>query len=440
MWDRLTSAIKGSDAKLVRFYLEQEPDLVYELNYHEETLLHHAAKSGDPTTITELLTCGAKADAPDEFGWTPMHEACKSKNEAAVALFIQSGINLNLRTSKQETPLHIATRHNACSIMARLLEAGASVDAANQNGNTSLHLAAQRGFAQAVEVLMAAGACLRARNALGLTALHMTAIKGHFHCADILLSNHANPNQLDDSGKSFLDIAEVCGRLIYLKHVRILLEELEKEEQPAKPEEVDAIVKKPALTDFYNDAALQPTNQFKTSCVRIVNDLFTGHGSHSYSGTLSKGLESMLWFVVFPFLLFILWKGFATGALPAIITLNLSFGNLASPEFMQAFANSMLVFIASFLMVTTETESISILHFFKDLREAVHFRVVHLILIELFCYNKIAFTTTLVKDFAIFWVWFVMLYVLSYLIWWSNTHTATTTANSDTTEICFAHD
>ncbi|MBU1109601.1 MAG: ankyrin repeat domain-containing protein [Candidatus Riflebacteria bacterium] len=440
MWDRITSAIEGSDSKLLRFYLEQEPELIYEQNYHEETLLHHAAKNGDPTTIAELLKCGARADTPDDFGWTPMHEACKSRNEAAVALFIESGISLNLETNRQETPLHIAARHNACAIMARLLEVGAHPDVINKNGNTPLHLAAQKGFARAAEILLTAGANTRIRNVLGLTALHMTAIKGHFRCADALLINQANPHQLDDSGKTFLDIAEVCGKQEYINYIKVLLEELEKQNRAAIPGKVDTLVKKPALTDFYDNQALQPKNQFASCCKRIVNDLISGHGSHSYSSTLARGLESTLWFVVFPLLMFLLWKGFATGALPSIIALNLSVGNLVSAEFMQAFANSLIVFIGSFLMVTTESESISPLHFFKDLREAVHFRVAHLLLIELFFYDKMNVNAAIVKDFAIFWAWFVMLYVLSYLIWWASVHTDTATATGETSEICYAHD
>ncbi|PKL48120.1 MAG: hypothetical protein CVV42_10700 [Candidatus Riflebacteria bacterium HGW-Riflebacteria-2] len=446
MWDKISGAISGSDTKLVRFYLEQEPEIIFEQNYQDETLLHHAARSADAETILELLRHGARADNADDFGWTPLHEACRSKNEAAVAIFMTTGINLDMRTSKQETPLHVATRHNAYAIMARLLEAGAKSDITNKDGDTALHLAAMRGYARAVEVLITAGVNLRARNHLGLTALHMTALKGHFRCAVLLLNNKANPHQLDDSGKSFLELADICGNDLFVTHAKTVINEIEQKENqiaidPAsekKSGKAASEIRKPKLADFYNDLTTEPENRFQKTCTLVVNGLISGQGSPDRSGSLRNTIENVLWFLVFPFLLFVLWKGFASGALPSAVHLNFSFGKIASAEFLQTLVNTLLVIVASSMLITTENASMSSLHFFKDMRETVHFRVVHLMLIEVFYIGNLIIDTAFFAEFGIFWGWFSLLYVASYLIWWLNTHAATTEASSANTEICYA--
>ncbi len=362
MWEKLSTAIAASDTDLARFYLAQEPDLLFEQNYQDETLLHHAARHADGETIMELLRNGAKADNADDFGWTPMHEACRSKNEAAAALFIGTNINLDLRTYKQETPLHIAARHNAFAIMARLLEAGARCEITNKEGDTPLHIAAKKGYFRAVEVLIASGANLYSRNHLGLTALHMAATKGHFRCASLLLNNKANPHQLDDSGKSFLETAAMGGNDLFIKQATKLMSELEEKERhnaekPDKEQEsepAESVSRKPAMSDFYSDLTARPADRLHKTCTMVVSDLISGQSSHNYSGRMLRAVENILWFLVFPLLLFILWKGFSSGAMPSAIHISFSFGSIASAEFLQTLANTLLVVIASSLLITTE--------------------------------------------------------------------------------------
>ena len=438
MWAKISGAIRDSDAKLLRFYLDQEPGLVYELNNNEETLLHHAARNADSETILELLSRGARADSSDDFDWSPMHEACRSNNEAAVAIFIATGIDLNMKTAKKDTPLHIAARHNAFSIMARLLAAGADKEATNKNGNTALHLAAQKGFIPAVDVLITAGANLRARNEIGLTPLHMTAIKGHFRCADILLSHGANPLQLDDTGKTFLEVAETCRNYFFKIQAKSRIDELAEESRQTTSDEADAIVNKAKLSDFFNDKVTNSESKTKSNCSKIVSSLVAGENTHS--SVLGKITEHALWFAVFPMLLFLLWKGFATGTLPSIINLNLNIGSLADAASVNALFNMLIVFFVSHLLITTEQESLSALHFFKDIRETVHFRVTHLLLIEVFYASKLVMDQSFFTELAVFWVWFMILYVASYLVWWSNTHAETPKRSDNATEICYAHD
>lgn len=440
MWDNISGAIRGSDAQLVRFYLTREPELIYEQNYHEETLLHHAARQADAETILEILKSGAKPDCADEFGWTPLHEACRSNNEAAAALFIKTGMNVNLLNSRRETPLHVAARKNASAIVARLLEAGAKIDAANKSGNTPLHLAAQKGHGKTLQLLINAGADLRRRNEIGLTALHMAATKGNFQCADILLKNRANPLQLDDLGRTFLEVADLCGNQLFISHCRKTILQLaetaeEQEQEPCKSKK-----EKPVLANYYNDSCLHSNNQLQKTCNLVVNDLISGQSSHNYAGNLIEYLENTLWFVVYPFLIFLLWKGFYSGTIPALVNINLSLGSLMNTETVRALTNTIILLLVSDLLVSTETETLSPLHFVRDLRSGVHFRVAHLLFLEAFFVDKLTIESIFFQQFATFWFFYIIIYAGSYLAWWLSTHVASRHREEAATEICYAHD
>jgi hypothetical protein len=68
------------------------------------------------------------------------------------------------------------------------------------------------------------------------------------------------------------------------------------------------------------------------------------------------------------------------------------------------------------------------------MRETVHFRVTHLLLIEVFFIGKLIVDAAFFTEFVIFWGWFLVLYVASYLAWWANTHTFTPTVENTEAE------
>lgn len=413
MWKRILYAIENSDSRLLRFYLRRNPGSVYEQNYQNETLLHFAARHSSAEIITELIRHGARADIQDEFGWTPLHEACNSCNEEAVKLMLQVGINLNILSRKQETPLHLATRKNAAGIMAQLINAGAKKQLVNLIGDTPLHLAAALGFRAATEVLLLGKANSSLRNHEGFAPLHLAAIKGHLKCAEILLKYGANPDQPDHKGRSFLDIAGIFGKTLFVNQIKSLHENKPEENQicPPDPESDE-------LSNFQTTEPARPVNQGCSYFQALIDGLIWGHASFSRSRPIMRFAELLLWFVVFPGLVYALFHSFNSGMLPPLITL----GNLSRGALLQHVANTLLVFLLSYFLISTEIETISIFHFFKDLREAIHFRVLHFSIIDLaFCHN-LSLNLEMIKNFLFFWAIFILLYLFSYLIWWSDVY------------------
>lgn len=123
------------------------------------------------TTLEEVRGCleaGAKANARDEDGDTPLHYAVQWSGSAVAAALIDAGAEVNARGSLGETPLHTAALHNPSPAFVKILvEAGAEVDARGEYGWTPLHWAVRYNsdYPAFAAALVNAGADVTARDA-----------------------------------------------------------------------------------------------------------------------------------------------------------------------------------------------------------------------------------------------------------------------------------
>ena len=411
MWERMLNAIQLSDPILLGHFLNLEPDLVYDQNSQKKTLLHFAAISSNAATIFELLKKGARADAQDAAGWSPLHVACKHNNEEAVILFIESGIKLNIVSKANETPLHIATKNKHSSIAARLLAAGASANVQNNRGNTPLHIAASSGFIDSLIILMLGKANVNSTNIDGQSPLHLSALNQKLECSELLLKNNANPNLPDKQNCDFFDYSGISGKILNFKIQRL---RGKKDANLCK----DCNFGNLKLETFFNcqyHPEIRPS--WQNILKNFVHGLLWGHVMTCHWRT-TKLFETLLWFLVYPLLLYGLYHAFQNGIISPLI----SFDSRALYDSLglttQHLVNTILVFLCSSALITTEKNKISYLYFFKDLRDSIHFRVLHFALIELTFFNKLVFNSLFFQQFIIFWFLFIFLYSLSYLLWW----------------------
>ena len=133
-------------------------------------LLHYAAESGHPDTVTMLLDLGVHPQEPDIFGNTAIHKAAHAGNVATMRVLLTRGANPNhskydtvaVLSGEGERPLHRAVHHPAA--VALLLEFGADPDGRIRfTGETPFHLAARHCQGASLELLLAAGADPNAR-------------------------------------------------------------------------------------------------------------------------------------------------------------------------------------------------------------------------------------------------------------------------------------
>ncbi len=434
MWKNILGAIDVSDARQVSQFLSNEPGLTFEHNPRNETLLHYAARHASAATLLEFVRRGARADISDDFGWTPMHEACKHGNEQAVALFIQSGINLNFKSRIGETPLHIAAKHNYPGIVARLMAAGADKNACCNDGNTPVHLAVKKGQISALQTLLNAGAKTDIFNSEGYAPLHLAARHGRFLSAELLLSSRADPYQKDASGKTFMEIAEIFNNKTF---VTLMAEKLHSDDKAAV-ERASFSRKDLALESRLAGTTVYVFPDFSLpghrSFINTISIFLFGNDAIGRYRHITGLVDAALWFGVFPLLLFILWHALAAGMIPSLVRLNFSFGAHFPAAALQTAVNWLILFAISCLLVESEPSYGSTLHFFTRLRHSILFRSMHFALLEWFFCPKIPLYPLFWSDFAVFWVWFVGLYSISFYLWWEHNHGLSTNQSDSSSE------
>jgi uncharacterized protein len=210
--------------------------------------------------VQVLLRAGAKPNAANRYGVTPLSLAALNGNAAVVGALIEAGADPNSKLAEDQTILMAAARAGNPGVLTRLLDAGADVNAKERvAGETALMWASLENHAVAVTLLVARGASINARsdvmafprlrfgdgivarptalprggwtplmyaareNAIdaaralagagadlnltdpdGTSALVLAIINGHFDLAQMLVEKGADPNVADATGAAAL--------------------------------------------------------------------------------------------------------------------------------------------------------------------------------------------------------------------------------------------
>jgi ankyrin repeat protein len=108
-------------------------------NYHGETALHHAAKSGDVAIVQMLIRRGAELDIVGTLNFaTPLSLACKRGHTEAALKLIEAGSDIQIANQDGDTPLHNAVYSDSPKLVRALLKAGANSSVKNREGRTAL--------------------------------------------------------------------------------------------------------------------------------------------------------------------------------------------------------------------------------------------------------------------------------------------------------------
>ena len=241
-------------------------------NNDGETLLHAAAAHAHVRAAEVLIQLGARLDAIDRYGHTPLHymlRYCNFRDDnddhisflknlltngldanvgneggrtllhaggmacarvRAMEVLIQHGARLEARDRDGHTPLHDMLRYcyfrddndDHISFLKNLLTNGLDVNLGNEGGRTLLHAAASRAHVRAMEVLIQHGARLDVRARYGNTPLHdmlryddfRDDNDDHISFLKNLLTNGLDANLGNEGGRTLLHAA--AGRA----HVR----------------------------------------------------------------------------------------------------------------------------------------------------------------------------------------------------------------------------
>ena len=227
--------------------------------------LLEAAKTGNAETVNLLIEAGAKVNAYNKFGKTPLHLAVICGHTDNVKALIEAGADINLQDDLEETALHKAAYNGLTKIAVSLIELGANINAKDKSGGTPLHQAAYKGHTDTVkaltavkgvnlnsrdlqeetplhwaarygkteiaEALIEAGANVNARNNGKITPLHWAARYGKTEIAEALIEAGANVNLKNNERKTALDMAKASGYEVYNKIINALAEKIKNNDE-----------------------------------------------------------------------------------------------------------------------------------------------------------------------------------------------------------------
>ncbi len=194
-----------------------------------ETLLHYAAKLERIDAISTLVRRGARLEAIDRSGRTPLQTALLANKQktawtlrdlgasadllALIAMGDQpgafraiKGARLDATNAPGETALHLSAKFGWTELSDRLIEAGSLLEAMRNDGGTPLTAAVESSSLTTVDLLLAKGASPRG-SALGHTPLHAAVATTNEAAVRKLVSLGASPLVMDGRGISPLALA-----------------------------------------------------------------------------------------------------------------------------------------------------------------------------------------------------------------------------------------
>ena len=172
------------------------------------TPLHEAVRYGRVDIARLLLAAGAKVNAMDSLGKTPILLIIPaSAQQAMYPLLIKSRANVNQKDMYGDTVLHVATMANApVNTLALLVSNGASINERNKEGVTPLALAIETRHSEQVKFYSQNGADIYAEDMKGNSPL-TKALESETRQMLETLITRKNIANTDSSGNSALHIA-----------------------------------------------------------------------------------------------------------------------------------------------------------------------------------------------------------------------------------------
>ncbi|MFA6902558.1 MAG: ankyrin repeat domain-containing protein [Gallionellaceae bacterium] len=157
MSTELFNAVLAGDVAKVTGLLKSGADC-NTANDEGASLLMLAAGAGHLAMVDMLLMAGAKVDATDARGWTPLMKALFNYEQNrgfpdVVSSLIDAGADIEHQVSYGTRPLMIAAGYGEAAVVDVLLAAGADTGAMNEGGRTARVMAETKDYVEVVNQL-----------------------------------------------------------------------------------------------------------------------------------------------------------------------------------------------------------------------------------------------------------------------------------------------
>ncbi len=174
-----------------------------------QTPLMVAVKSGDLSVVNGFLEYGADPNLQDHDGWTAAMHAVRGNDPKIMRLLGKFKANFGLQNHDGMTALGLAAYTNRANAAVAILDSGGNPDDVMGAAKyTALMIAAKQDNQQMMQTLLQYKANPNARNAGGVTALMISAVRNQEMQVVLLLKSGARAELKDEEGKSALMLAE----------------------------------------------------------------------------------------------------------------------------------------------------------------------------------------------------------------------------------------
>lgn len=182
----LLTAIAEGDAARLQATLDRG-ESPHAIDVEGVPAILHASDTGRIDLVRPLLDAGARLDATDSIGWTPLMAAVANHSAELVGFLLKHGANAN-HVAREDTPLTLAASEGELALLTLLLNHGADPRLRRPDGWTPLMLAAYRGEVHLLRLLLEHGADPTVTMGARLTdAATVAAAHGNHVARDLLL-------------------------------------------------------------------------------------------------------------------------------------------------------------------------------------------------------------------------------------------------------------
>lgn len=186
-------------ADLLRQHGAKEEKSAGQSNAQPAKTLHQAAADGDLEQVRKLIAQGADANATEgERTWTPLLAAATKGHAEIVKFLLESGAKVNAADSYGYTPLYYAIWSDDKETIKALVVGGADVNKrpANRVDYPPLVYAIWQGKKDNVEILLDAGADINTKDDAGNTTLFWAAFFSQRDVLDLILTRGNWPDTI----------------------------------------------------------------------------------------------------------------------------------------------------------------------------------------------------------------------------------------------------
>ena len=250
--------------QLANILLEYSPDLINQSNTEGETPLFKASEKGSLPHVKLFIEKGGEIDKPNLIGNTPLWVACSKRFPCIIEELLSNGSDPNYGNEKGNVPMYSICRRGPKKVAEILIAYGANVNHINAAGDTlilvatrcgqhevlqillnystqkivnhvpdfdgfnAMFSAVEQNFSECIKILYDFGMSIEQKTANdnkilpSSTPLHLSAYYDRTNATKTLLELGANPNSLDDEGRTPLHIAVIQQNISIIKLLRNL--------------------------------------------------------------------------------------------------------------------------------------------------------------------------------------------------------------------------